>query len=101
MNKILIISLLAVFIGACAHNPERIVIEKEKLYVPEFGVDAFRCPEKPPVPEELSSPEFTERDVALFMLELAKRGDICSNKLDNIKKQIDEAREIVKEKNDG
>lgn len=92
--------LIAVSLGvACTHNPERIVIEKEKLFIPEFDPDAFDCPDKPKLTDEqINSPDFTERDVSLYVLELARRGDICSSKLEGVENQIDEARETIKER---
>lgn len=100
MIKVLLFSIIVALAG-CAHNPERIVIEKEKLYIPDFDSSTFKCPEKPSLSkEEINSPGFTQKDVSLFILELSKRGDICASKLKNISRQIERARQVIEKQDE-
>lgn len=82
--------LLVGFLSACSNNKTK-VIEKNVVIMPPGNL--WQCPDMPKLPEG----EYSQKNVAKFILELYEQNRICKESIKAVREYLIRAKELAEE----
>lgn len=86
MKKILMAASITVLLSACAHKSQPQIVKQVVTRQLEVPAALLVCMPEPEAREVWK----TQKDVALYLVRISEAGDDCRQKLDGVRRMLDE-----------